>query len=240
MGLESLLGLAAGASPIGIGLGIAGSIGKFLLGNKQNKLANQINPVYDVYKGSSAVNQNIGAVQNAYNGRMAGAASAQENLLRAQQNAFANASRGATDASQLLALGAAGQGQTDAGINSLATAEGQNKAGLLDNLQAAYGQKIQDDRAINQSQLQKYQIDSEAKGALRSSGINNMFGAVNDASSMALQLGQLGGIGGGAGQGLIGGNNLGQQSLQSVLQNSRAGQTPQTLSYRNSLLGQNG
>jgi hypothetical protein len=192
MGLESLLGLAAGASPVGIGLGIAGSIGKFLLGNKQNKLANQINPVYNAYTGSSAVGQNIGAVQNAYQGRMAGAASAEENLLRSQQNSFANASRGATDASQLLALGAAGQGQTDAGFNSLATAEGQNKQGLLDNLQSAYGQKIQDDRAINQSQLQKYQIDSEAKAALRNSGINNEYGAVQDASGMALQLGQLG------------------------------------------------
>ena len=191
MGLESLLGLAAGASPVGIGLGIAGSIGKFLLGNKQNKLADQINPVYDVYKGSNAVGQNVAAAQNAYQGRMAGAGSAQENLLRAQQNSFANASRGATDASQLLALGAAGQGQTDAGFNSLATAEGQNQRGLLDNLQQAYGQKVQDDRAINQSQLEKYQIDTQAKAGLRNSGINNEYGAVQDASGMALQLGQL-------------------------------------------------
>jgi hypothetical protein len=191
MGLESLLGLAAGASPVGIGLGIAGSIGKFLLGNKQNKLADQINPVYDVYKGSNAVGQNVAAAQNAYQGRMAGAGSAQENILRAQQNQFANASRGATDSSQLLALAGAGVGAADAGFNNLATAEGQNQRGLLDNLQQAYGQKVQDDRAINQSQLEKYQIDMGAKSGLRNSGINNEYGAVQDASGMALQLGQL-------------------------------------------------
>ena len=240
MGLESLLGLAAGASPVGIGLGIAGSIGKLLLGAKQNKLANQINPVYNPYTGSLAVGQNLGAVQNAYQGRMAGAATAQDRLLQSQANNFANASRGATDASQLLALGSAGQGATDTGLVNLATAEGQNKAGLLDNLQSAYGQKIQDDRYINQSQLEKYKMDTEAKAALRNSGINNMYGAVSDASGMALQLGQLKNNGGGAGYNMIGGYNLGQQQGQSVMPQLNIGQTPQTLSYRNSLLGQNG
>ena len=174
----------------GIGAGL-GAAFKIYQGVKQNSLADQINPQYDVYKGSSAVGQNVAAAQNAYQGRMAGAGSAQENLLRAQQNQFANASRGATDASQLLALGAAGQGQTDAGVNNLATAEGQNQRGLLDNLQAAYGQKVQDDRAINQSQLEKYQIDTGAKQALRGAGMNNIAGGINDAAGMALQLGQL-------------------------------------------------
>ena len=174
----------------GIGAGL-GAAFKIYQGVKQNSLADQINPQYDVYKGSSAVGQNVAAAQNAYQGRMAGAGSAQENLLRAQQNQFANASRGATDASQLLALGAAGQGQTDAGVNNLATAEGQNQRGLLDNLQAAYGQKVQDDRAINQSQLEKYQIDTGAKQALRGAGMNNIAGGINDAAGMSLQLGQL-------------------------------------------------
>ena len=192
----------------GIGAGL-GAAFKIYQGVRQNSLANKINPVYDVYKGSNAVGQNVAAAQNAYNGRMAGAGSAQENLLRAQQNSFANASRGATDASQLLALGAAGQGQTDAGVNNLATAEGQNQRGLLDNLQQAYGQKVQDDRAINQSQLEKYQIDSGAKQALRGAGMNNIAGGINDAAGMALQLGQLSSMGG-AGKNLIGGNNLGQ------------------------------
>ena len=131
----------------GIGAGL-GSAFKIYQGIKQNSLADQINPVYDVYKGSNAVGQNVAAAQNAYQGRMAGANSAQENLLRAQQNQFANASRGATDASQLLALGAAGQGQTDAGVNNLATAEGQNQRGLLDNLQAAYGQKVRNRKRV--------------------------------------------------------------------------------------------
>ena len=167
---------------------------------------------------------------------MAGANSAQENLLRAQQNQFANASRGATDASQLLALGAAGQGQTDAGVNNLATAEGQNQRGLLDNLQAAYGQKVQDDRAINQSQLEKYQIDTGAKQALRGAGMNNIAGGINDAAGMALQLGQLNSMGG-AGSSLTGGSNLGQQSLQSVMPLG-ANAAPQTYNGRSGILGQ--
>lgn len=219
----------------GIGAGL-GSAFKIYQGIKQNSLADQINPVYDVYKGSNAVGQNVAAAQNAYQGRMAGANSAQENLLRAQQNQFANASRGATDASQLLALGAAGQGQTDAGVNNLATAEGQNQRGLLDNLQAAYGQKVQDDRAINQSQLEKYQIDTGAKQALRGAGMNNIAGGINDAAGMALQLGQLNSMGG-AGSSLTGGSNLGQQSLQSVMPLG-ANAAPQTYNGRSGILGQ--
>jgi len=174
----------------GIGAGL-GAAFKIYQGVKQNSLADQINPQYDVYKGSSAVGQNVAAAQNAYQGRMAGAGSAEENLLRAQQNQFANASRGATDSSQLLALAGAGAGQAAAGVNNLATAEGQNQRGLLDNLQAAYGQKVQDDRAVNQSQLEKYQIDTGAKQALRGAGMNNIAGGINDTAGMALQMGQL-------------------------------------------------
>ena len=175
----------------GIGAGL-GAAFKIYQGVRQNSLANKINPVYDVYKGSDAVGQNVAAAQNAYQGRMAGAASAEENILRSQQNQFANASRGATDSSQLLALAGAGAGQAAAGFNGLATAEGQNQRGLLDNLQQAYGQKVQDDRAINQSQLEKYQMDTNAKTALRGAGMNNIAGGINDAAGMALQLGQLG------------------------------------------------
>ena len=200
-----------GFDPISLGIGstISGinSLGKLLLGFKQNKLANEIKNNYKTYEGSQAVGQNLATVQNAYNGRGAGFATAQDKILQGQANVLASGSRNATDASQLLGLAAGSQNQVDNSLVNLAAQEGQQKQGLLDNLQAAYGQKIQDDRLINQSQLDKYGIDMNAKNALRNAGIGNIAGAGNDVSSLMLLLGQLKG-GGGANSGL--GNILGQ------------------------------
>lgn len=194
---------------LGISASLSGinSLGKLLLGFKQNKLANEIKANFKPYEGSAAVGQNLATVQNAYSGRGAGFSAAQDKILQGQSNVLQNASRNATDASQLLGLAQGSQSQVDNSLVNLAAQEQQQKQGLLDNLQAAYGQKIQDDRLINQSQLDKYNIDMNAKSALRSAGVGNIAGAGNDAASLMLMLSQLQG-GGGAASGI--GNILGK------------------------------
>lgn len=191
-----------GFDPISLGLGatVSGinSLGKLILGFKQNKLANDIKANYKTYEGSPAVGQNLATVQNAYNGRGAGFATAQDKILQGQANTLASAGRNATDASQLLGVAMGSQNQVDNSLVNLAAQEGQQKQGLLDNLQAAYGQKIQDDRLINQSQLDKYGLDMNAKNALRGAGVGNIAGAGNDIASLLLQLSQLQGGGGAA------------------------------------------
>jgi len=184
------LGASSMLSPLGwagMGIGAIGSIGKLLTGLKQNKLANQINPIFSQYTGSDAVNQSLGTVQNAYQGRMAGAAAASDRILQSQANTLANASRGATDASQLLALGASTEGAADEAGIDLAGKEGQYKTGLLSNLQSAYGAKTEDERKIYESKLLKYQMDAQAKADLRKAGMGNIAGAGSDIGGMLLQ-----------------------------------------------------
>jgi hypothetical protein len=185
-----VLGASSMLSPLGwAGMGVSaiGSIGKLLTGFNQNKLANQINPIFSQYTGSKAVDQSLGTVQNAYQGRMPGAQAASDRILQSQANTLANASRGATDASQLLALGASTEGAADEAGIDLAGKEGQYHTGLLGNLQSAFNAKTEDERKIYESKLLKFQMDSQAKADLRKAGMGNIAGAGSDIGGMFLQ-----------------------------------------------------
>lgn len=182
---------------VGAGLGLASQLGRFILGNKQNKLADQINPVYNDYQTSPYAKQLLSTVLNAYQGRMPGATQAGRNIQTAQGNQMYNIARNATDSSQALALGAASQGMADQSISDLAGQEAQYKTGILGNLNDAYSKLISEDRYKNEQMLQKYGIDLNAKMGLRGAGIGNQYGSVGDLSSLLIKLSQLqkGGLG---------------------------------------------
>lgn len=181
---------------IGAGIGALNTFGKFLLGAKQNRLANQINPVYKERQISPYAQQNLGITQQLFNARMPGAAEAARNIAANQASQMGNITRNATDSSQALALGAATQGATNQAYTNLGIQEGQMKYGLLDNLNNAYGQMTQELDKQQQDMLRKYQLDLGAKTELRRSGMTNQYGALSDLSSLGMMLGQYGGMGG--------------------------------------------
>ena len=168
-----------------------GSLGKIFAGAKQNKLANQINPIFQQYQKNPLAQENLAVNKNMFYGRMPGAQRAESNIMQAQSNQLANAQRGATDASQLLAMGAGLQGGVNDAFSNLASAEGQSKAGLLPSLNQAYRGVISEGDKAYESMLQKYQMDSQAKAALRQSGMQNIFGGVGDIGAGAMQFGML-------------------------------------------------
>lgn len=181
---------------IGAGLGALNSLGRFFLGNKQNNLANQINPVYKERQISPYAQQNLGITQQMFGARMPGAAEAARNIAANQASQMSNITRNATDSSQALALGAATQGATNQAYTNLGIQEGQMKYGLLDNLNNAYGQMTQELDKQQQDMLRKYGLDLEAKSGLRASGAANQYGALSDLSSLGIMLGQYAGMGG--------------------------------------------
>ena len=185
-----------------------GALGKVFAGAKQNKLANKINPIFQQYQNNPLAQENLAVNKNLFYGRMPGAQKAESNILQAQANQLASAQRGATDASQLLAVGAGLQGGTNEAFSNLAAAEGQSKAALLPSLGQAYRGVISEGDKAYESMLQKYQIDRQDKAALRESGMQNIFGGIGDIGAGAMQYGMFKGMGMGSGTGNQGVQNL--------------------------------
>lgn len=201
---------------VGAGISALGSLGKILAGAKQNKLANQINPIYQQYQKNPLAEENLAVNKNMFYGRMPGAQKAEANIMQSQANQLANVQRGATDASQLLSLGAGLQGGTNEAFSNLAAAEGQSKAGLLTSLGQAYRGAISEGDKAYESMLQKYQMDSQAKAALRNAGQQNIFGGIGDIGAGAMQYGMFKGMGSGAGaQSMQGYPTTGYNPMQS-------------------------
>lgn len=197
---------------VGAGISALGSLGKIFAGAKQNKLANQINPVFQQYQKNPLAQENLAVNKNMFYGRMPGAQKAESNIMQAQANQLANVQRGATDASQLLAMGAGLQGGTNEAFSNLAAAEGQSKAGLLTNLGQAYRGAISEADKAYESMLQKYQIDRQDKAALRESGMQNIFGGIGDVGAGLMQYGMFKNMG-------TGGLSQGTQGLSSMSSN---------------------
>jgi hypothetical protein len=180
---------------LGAGISGLGSLGKIFAGAKQNKLANQINPFFQQYQENPLAKENLAVNKNLFYGRMPGAQKAESNIMQAQSNQLANLQRGATDASQLLAVGAGLQGGTNEAFSNLAAAEGQSKAALLPSLGQAYRGAISEADKAYESMLQKYQIDRQDKAALRESGMQNIFGGIGDIGAGLMQYGQFKSLG---------------------------------------------
>lgn len=201
---------------VGAGISALGSLGKIFAGAKQNKLANQINPVFQQYQENPLAKENLAVNKNMFYGSDPASLKAQSNVMQAQSNQLASAQRGATDASQLLALGAGLQGGTNEAFSKLAAQEAEGKAGLLTSLGQAYRGAISEGDKAYESMLQKYQMDSQAKAALRNAGQQNIFGGIGDIGAGAMQYGMFKGMGSGAGaQSMQGYPTTGYNPMQS-------------------------
>jgi len=176
---------------IGAGIGALGSIGKFIFGNKQRREGKKIKPIFNQYQTNPYAKQQLGIAQNMFNGRMAGAPQLERNIMASGANFNANVGRNATDGSQALALAAAGQGQTNQDLGNLQVQEQQNKYGMLQNLNQAYGGLINEGDKEYQSMLQKFQMDTQQKNALMGGGAQNMFGGISDLASLGIMGGQM-------------------------------------------------
>lgn len=173
----------------GAAIGGISSIARGIFGGKQQKKANQINPVFDQYKTSPYAQRQLALAQQMFGGRMSGAGAQEQNIMNNQASTLGNINRNTTDAARALALTGAVQGQTNDAFANLGMQEAQNKQNMLGNLNQAYGTMIGEGEKEYQSKLQKYMMDKQEQLALRTAGANNQFGALNDIAGMFGTLG---------------------------------------------------
>lgn len=154
-------------------MGLFGAVNSLLTAGKQRRLARGINPINATYTENPFIKSLYGEGRNLYQGRMAGATQAEQNLLTGFANFGAGVDRSATSGSQAIAAKAAGLGQTEQGFTDLATQEAidkQRRFGIYSNvsqLMAQEGEKVFQDK------LRKYYDDLNYKRALEGSALQN-------------------------------------------------------------------
>lgn len=180
----------------GMWQGLANSIMSKKANRELGNLINQ-NPVYTQ---NPLVGQQFGMAKNLFNARMFGAPEEERNIYGANANFNANVQRNATDASQALALAAAGQGQADQAFSNLQTSEKQNKYGLLENLNNAYAQMIGESDKEYNDRVRRFGDLASIKGAQiknRTNAVNGLFNGLNsDINQAASLFGAFAGVGG--------------------------------------------
>mgnify|MGYP003657461519 CR=1 FL=1 len=174
-----------------------GAVSKLTQAAKQNKLAKKINPIDQTLEASSIIGGLYGQGKQLYQGRMAGATQAEQNISTGEANATAFGQRNATDASQLLSLGASVYGQGNEANVNLATQEAQDKQQRFGIYSQTAQLAEQDRQNVYNDKLRKYYDDLNYKRALEGAAMQNKAGAWNSISEGLMSFGTSGLLGGG-------------------------------------------
>ena len=113
------------------------------------------------------------------NGRAAGAAQAEQNIMQQQANTMASINRNALDASQVMALAGATQGRTNEALLQLATQEEKAKEGAIQRHNNSLQLKAQDDANVWADKLRDYNMTA----AINGTKLQNEIGAMDSAIS---------------------------------------------------------
>ena len=187
------------------GIGLVGAIGKMIGRGKANRDMNKLLKQDPTYQQNPLAKQRLGLAQALLNARMPGAASAERNIYQTQANQVNRLQNNATDSSQLLALGAAAQGQSNQSFQDLATQEAQDYQRRYGNLVNAQEGVIQEGDKVYQDQVRRFQDLSQVRAAQNANRQNN-WGDVSNLGFAGMNFGLQGGFdklfGGGGGGGL--------------------------------------
>src|ERR1044072_636235 len=149
----------------GLGLGLIGGIGNIFGNRKANRKLDELMRSNPQYQANPLARQQMGLAQTLLNARMPGAAASERNIYQNQANMLGQVNRNATDASQALALAAAGQGQSNQAFGNLATQEAQDYQRRYGNLAQAQQGVINEDDKVFPDKVRQFQDRAHIMGA---------------------------------------------------------------------------
>jgi len=156
---------------------------KMIKSAKQNKLANRVVVPEAAYKPSPFAKSMLDQANQMKNARMAGAASAEQNILGNQANTVGSIERNANSGAQALQMVSAAQGNTNNAFNTLQGHEGQYGLAMLNNWNNANMAMTEEDRMKYQADLYKRQEAINEKNSLRGAATQNFGSGMNDISN---------------------------------------------------------
>lgn len=166
-------------SALGLGLGLAGAIGKFASAGEANQQLQGLIGQDPAYSANPIAAQRLGLAQTLLNARQPGAVSAERNISGAQGGANADIQRNATSGSQAIAAEAGAQGTTDQNIQKLQQNEAAGYQTRYANLAGAEEGSISEGDKVFQSQLRQFQDKAQIMGAQAANRMN-MWGSLSN------------------------------------------------------------
>ena len=162
-----------------------GSLVKIGVGAHQNHLANKVVVPNATYTSSPYAANNLGTAEQMFNGRMAGAGTAEQNILNNGANAEGSIQRNSTSGAQSLALAMASQGQTDHSLQQLGQQEGNYKMNMLNNLNMANDGMTMEGTKVFNDNVRKQNLAIGEKNSLRGSAMQNIGTGINEMGAAA-------------------------------------------------------
>lgn len=179
-------------SPIGIGMGAVGMIGKMITRGKNNREMEKLIGQDPTYAINPLAQQRLGLAQTLLNARMPGSQLRENRIYGAQGNQSYNIGRTATDSAQALAMGAVAQGQTNQAFGDMAQDEANNYYRNLTNLNQAQEGMIAEGDKVYQDNVRRFGDKVQFKGAQAENRGNNW----SDLSNFGMGLADFGMNGG--------------------------------------------
>lgn len=177
---------------IGAALGAAGLIGKAFSRGKANREINRLLKQDPQYVSNPIGGERLGLARTLLNARMPGSIAAERNIYTNQANATANATRAATDASQLLATAGDIQGNTNDAFNELGQREAEDYQRRYGNLvDAQEGMILEGDKVFG-DQVRRFGNKVQLKGVQSGNNAANW----GDLSNLGFGLMDFGAAGG--------------------------------------------
>jgi hypothetical protein len=168
-------------------LGTVAGIGSIFATKRANKELDRILAKDPTYKENPLAAQRLAYAQNLLNARTPGASYAEQNLFRSGANSMQDASRNATDGSQLLAMGGAIQGQQDNALMGLSQQENADYYRRLQEVNQARALKMNEDDKLFADEIRKHQNYAQIKGAQHANRLSLWQGLGNAGLAMYSQ-----------------------------------------------------
>jgi len=156
----------AALAAVSAGLGMVGAIGKMISRGRANKDLRNLMKTDPRYQANPLARERLSYATSIRDARMPGAAAVERNIMGAFGNQLSGAQRNATDASQMLAVGAAGQGQAQQGFMQLGVQEAQDQQRRYQNWDSAIQGQIGEEQMQFQDDIRRFGNKAQIQGAI--------------------------------------------------------------------------
>lgn len=164
-------------------LGLIQGVANIFRQKAANKALEKLLGQDPTYQQNPLAAQQLAMAHQLYNGRMEGAASEERNIFQNQANTIGAVNKNATDSSQALALAAATQGKTNQAFNNLQQQESQNKYSMLQNLNQAYSNMINEGDKVYNDKVRRFGDLASIRGQQQQNKTNALNGVFNGLES---------------------------------------------------------